>query len=223
MHLPALLYAEDDLEIAEMTIEVLSEQYDVDHESDGNAALAQALRRPYAVMVLDRRLPGMDGVELVRAIRTARIATPILLLTALGAIDDRVTGLDAGANDYLVKPFAFEELLARLRALTRSAATAGRRCEIGSWTLVPETQALYTESGARITLTDTETRLLAALAASPEHVFTRDELLAAVFASGEAPVGPGSVETYVHYVRSKAGHSLIETVRGRGYRLGVPE
>lgn len=111
MDLPRLLNAEDDTELAEMTIEVLSDHYSVDHVTDGDAALRSALNHHYVLMVFDRRLPGRDGIALVRAVRTARIATPILLLTALGAVDDRVEGLDAGANDYLVKPFAFEELL----------------------------------------------------------------------------------------------------------------
>ncbi|MCA0346825.1 MAG: response regulator transcription factor [Actinobacteria bacterium] len=223
MLFPALLYAEDDAEIAEMTIEVLSEHYSVDHVVDGNAALERALHRHYAVMVLDRRLPGKDGIELVQAIRTARITTPILLLTALGAVDDRVEGLDAGANDYLVKPFAYEELLARLRALQRTTADEGRRRAIGAWVLTPASQALYSSSGARIALTETETALLDTLAASPEHIFTREELLDAVFRSVTGPIGPGSVETYVHYVRRKAGAAIIETIRGRGYRLGSPQ
>lgn len=223
MHLPSLLYAEDDPEIAEMTCEVLSEQYTVDHVTNGRMALDHVLRRRYAVMVLDRRLPGLDGVELVRAIRTARIQTPILLLTALGAVDDRVVGLDAGANDYLVKPFSFDELLARLRALGRAFAADGQRREIGSWTFTPDAQVLYSATGARVALTDTETRLLAVLAASPEHIFTREELLDAVFQPGGDEVGPGSVDTYVHYVRRKAVPEIIDTVRGRGYRLGAPE
>ena len=223
MQVPSLLYAEDDLEIAEMTCEVLSEQYLVDHVVDGRMALDHALRRRYAVMVFDRRLPGLDGIALVRAIRTARIQTPILLLTALGAVDDRVAGLDAGANDYLVKPFAFDELLARLRALGRAFAVEGQRCEIGSWTFTPEAQVLYTTTGARVALTETESRLLAVLSASPEHIFTREELLDAVFHHGSDEIGPGSVDTYVHYVRRKAVPEIIDTVRGRGYRLGASE
>lgn len=220
--LPALLYAEDDAEIAEMTIEMLSDDYAVEHVTRGDEALDRALHHSYRAMVFDRRLPGKDGLELVRAVRTARIATPILLLTALGDIHDRVEGLDAGANDYLVKPFAYEELFARLRALQRGANTNSSRREIGPWVLVPATQALYSPTGERITLTETETALLDALAASPEHIFTRDELLGAVFHPVDSSVGAGSVETYVHYVRRKSTPEIIETVRGRGYRLGVP-
>ncbi|WP_257478923.1 response regulator transcription factor [Acidipropionibacterium jensenii] len=223
MTLPDVLYAEDDADQAEMTIEVLSEYYTVDHVADGSQALEHVLHRSYGIIVLDRRLPGMDGLSLVRAIRRARIATPILLLTALGAVDDRVDGLDAGANDYLVKPFAFEELLARMRALHRGFTAAGRRRPIGCWTLTPDSQAIYSPSEARVALTATETALLEALAASPEHIFTRRELVGAVHpADGEA-VSTGSIDTYVHYVRRKTVPEIIETVRGRGYRLGVPE
>lgn len=218
--LPTLLYVEDDPRLSEMTCEVLSEFYAVDHLADGRAALDQALRHRYELMVLDRRLPGMDGITLLRAIRTARITTPVLLLTALDTSEDRVTGLDAGANDYLVKPFAYEELLARLRTLRRGFEAEGRRRHIGDWILMPDSQALYTPSGLRLTLTETETTLLDALAASPERIFAREELLQTAFpdASGE-----GSVDTYVHYIRRKAVPEIIETVRGKGYRLGAPQ
>ena len=98
---PRLLYVEDDRVIAEMTIEVLSETYEVTHVTDGRHALERALSERFDVMVIDRRLPDLDGASLVASVRTARITTPILLLTALGAVADRVDGLDAGANDYV--------------------------------------------------------------------------------------------------------------------------
>lgn len=222
MSLPALLYAEDDAALAEMVVEVLSEHYSVTHVADGDAALRHALNERFAVIVLDRRLPGPSGLDLVGSIRTARIATPILMLTALGTIDDRVEGLDAGADDYLVKPFAYEELLARLRALTRAFTAMGERLSIGEWLFTPKTRTLYSPTGLRVLLTDTETALLRALAESPEHIFSRGELLDAVFNDTEenASIGAGSVDTYVHYVRRKADPEIIETVRGRGYRLG---
>jgi DNA-binding response OmpR family regulator len=214
-----LLYVEDDAAIAGMTVEVLSEAYRVDHATTGEDALRLALRDRYDVMVVDRRLPGMDGVDVIRAVRTARITTPILMLTALGAIDDRVTGLDGGANDYLVKPFDYEELLARLRSLRRAfSADAGRR-RLGEWTFVPASQALYDPGGYRIALTATESALVELLTGSPEHVFTREEILRAVFREGETT---SSVDTYVHYVRRKSTRDLIETVRARGYRAGRP-
>ncbi|MEN2740308.1 response regulator transcription factor [Microbacterium sp. X-17] len=212
-----LLYVEDDRTIAEMTIEVLADSYEVEHVADGRDALARALRDRYDVMVVDRRLPGLDGVSLVEAIRTARITTPILLLTALGAVADRVEGLDSGANDYLSKPFDFDELLARLRALVRGYRAEGRRRIVADWTFIPESETLYGPAGERVLLTATEAKLLSLLTTSPEHVFSRQEILGAVFASEDAL---SSVDTYVHYIRRKSAVDVIETVRGRGYRAG---
>lgn len=221
MHIPGsprLLYIEDDARIAAMTTEVLAEAYDVVHATDGREGLAHALNEHFDVMVVDRRLPGIDGAELVHRVRSARITTPILLLTALGAVSDRVEGLDAGANDYLVKPFDFDELLARLRALLRGFRADAGRAELADWTYVAGSRALYGPGGERVTLTDTENRLLTLLAESPEHVFSREEILRAVFPAG---TDLGSVDTYVHYLRRKSTGDLIETVRGHGYRAGT--
>lgn len=214
---PRLLYVEDDAEIAAMTAEMLSDDYEVDSAASGEDGLRLALARRYDVMVVDRRLPRMSGVELLEAIRTAHIATPAIMLTALGSIDDRVSGLDAGADDYLVKPFDIAELRARLRALRRGRG-AGDRRELGDWIFTPATQALYSPAEGRIALTHAETELLELLTSSPEHVFTREEILASVFPGGSAT----TVDTYVHYIRRKATPEIIETVRARGYRAGVP-
>ncbi len=213
-----VLYVEDDAEIAAMTSDVLAERYDVVCVDNGREALARALAERFDVMVVDRRLPDLDGVALVEAVRTARITTPVLLLTALGAIADRVEGLDAGANDYLVKPFDFDELLARVRALVRGHRAEGRRRDLGEWTFLPDASVAYGPGGERVALTPTETRLLALLSESPEHVFSRDEILRAVFDSDDAL---SSVDTYVHYVRRKTSPDVIETVRGSGYRAGA--
>lgn len=215
---PSILYVEDDASIAGMVVEVLSETYEVDHASDVTDATRLALSRRYDAMVVDRRLPGGDGVDLVRAVRTARITTPVLLLTALDASRDRVEGLDAGANDYLVKPFDFDELLARLRALRRGFRAEGVRRYVAGWLYVPESQALYAPDGARVSLTPTENALMELLTDSPEHVFTREEILDAVFTGGETS---GSVDTYVHFIRRKSAKEVIETVRARGYRAGT--
>jgi len=216
---PSVLYVEDDPAISAMTVEVLEEAYAVEHVANVAGAIAHALRRRYDVMVIDRRLPGGDGLDVVRAVRTARITTPILLLTALGSVHERVEGLDAGANDYLVKPFDYDELLARLRALRRNFQVDGRRRELGEWTFTPDSQSLYGPAGERVVLTETETSLLELLSASPEHVFSRSEILATAFRAGESP---GSVDTYVHYIRRKTSPEIIETVRARGYRAGNP-
>lgn len=218
-HRGTLLYVEDDADIAEMTVEVLADAYEVHHARTAEEGLRLALRDRYDAMVIDRRLPGMDGMAFIRAVRTARITTPILMLTALGSVDDRVSGLDGGANDYLVKPFEYEELLARLRSLRRGYRADGDRRQLGEWIFTPATQALYDPTGYRIALTSTESALLELLSASPEQVFSRDEILRAVFRAGDRP---SSVDTYVHYVRRKSTREMIETVRSLGYRAGHP-
>ncbi|MCR2799717.1 response regulator transcription factor [Microbacterium sp. zg-Y818] len=214
---PRLLYVEDEPETAAMVIEVLSDEYDIDHAATGEQGRSLALGRRYDVMIIDRRLPGMSGVDLLHAVRTARIATPVIMLTALGAVDDRVSGLDAGADDYLVKPFDFAELRARLRAVRRGRGPADRR-ELGDWVFTPGAQALYSPATGRVALTQAETALLELLTSSPEHVFTREEIVDAVFPGGSA----ATVDTYVHYIRRKSTAEIIETVRARGYRAGAP-
>lgn len=217
-NLPRLLYVEDEAAIADIVTEVLSEDYTVDCVGTAEEALDLALGRRYDVMVFDRRLPGMSGTDLVEKVRTARITTPVLMLTARGALEDRVSGLDRGADDYLVKPFDFAELQARLRALRRGTRAVGDRRHLGDWLLTPRTQALYSPTERRIPLTAAECELLELLTSSPEHVFSREEILDAVFPGGSAT----TVDTYVHYVRRKSTPEIIETVRARGYRAGQP-
>lgn len=218
-HRPRLLVVEDDPAIASMLIEVLSEDYEVDASSTAEAALEIALKQPFDVMLVDRRLPGKDGVSFIAAIRTAHIVTPVLMLTALGSVDDRVSGLDAGANDYLVKPFDFDELLARLRALRRGFAAQSQRMMVGEWIYTPDTMTTYSPSGIRVTLTATENAVLRLLAESPDHIFSREEILNAAFSATD---GTGTVDTYIYYIRKKTSKDIIETVRSHGYRLGDP-
>lgn len=217
IELPSLLYVEDEKDIADIAVEILAQHYRVHHVTTGEDALTVALQRRFDVMVVDRRLPGMSGADFVHAVRTAHLATPVLMLTALGTVEDRVSGLDIGADDYLVKPFDFTELLARLRALRRGSRAAGERREIAGWSFTPRAQALYGPDGRRVSLTSTENDLLELLTSSPEHVFTREEILATVF-SEEGSVS--TVDAYVHYIRRKSTPELIETVRLRGYRSG---
>ena len=218
--LPRLLYVEDELEAALISQEVLSDHYQVTHVANAEEALRLALAQPFDVMIFDRRLPGMSGTELVKRIRRAGLSTPVLLLTALGTVEDRVGGLDGGANDYLVKPFDFEELLARLRALLRGFAAQTERREVGDWTFVPSSGLLMGTWGEQVTLTAAESQMLEVLTANPDHVFSREELLSACFPAGQSA---GTVESYVHYIRRKADPEIIETIRGRGYRAGHPQ
>lgn len=214
---PRLLLIEDDHELGPLIRSVLTESYDVDLVADGQAGLDRGIRDDYDVLVIDRRLPALDGLSVVHSLRAHRVTTPILLLTALGTIADKVDGLDAGANDYLVKPFDFDELLARLRALTREFTASGPAVDIGEWTFYPDDHSIHSPHIGRILLTPRESDLLRLFATQPDRTFSREQVLSAVFQVGEQP---GTVDTYVHYLRRKTDKDIVLTVRGRGYRLG---
>lgn len=214
-----VLLVEDDPQLGPLIERVLAETYDVTLVEDGARGLDAGIAGGYDALVVDRRLPGVDGVDLVGTIRDRRVVTPILMLTALGSVRDRVEGLDAGANDYLVKPFEFDELLARLRALTRTFTGEGKELPVGEWRFYPESRCIYSPYEGRVQLTVRESALLRLLAESPLRTFTRQQILAEVFDSDEQP---GTVDTYVHYLRKKTDPDLVSTVRGEGYRLGQP-
>jgi DNA-binding response OmpR family regulator len=169
--------------------------------------------------VLDRRLPAADGVAVLHGLRREGVTTPVLMLTALGAVADRVEGLDAGADDYLVKPFDFAELAARLRALRRVHGAEDAVVFIGAWEFRPASRLINSPYEGRKVLTETEAHLLSLLAQHPEETLSRARILREVFPSGDSV---GTVDTYVHYIRRKTERDLITTIRGRGYRLGRP-
>jgi two-component system response regulator QseB len=199
--------------------DVLEEIYDVTLVNEGDAGFRAALDDAFDVLFVDRRLPGVDGVDIVRSLRSRGVSTPMLMLTALGALDDKVRGLDAGANDYLVKPFEFDELFARLRAIRRVYSGEGPYVRIGAWEFYPESRAIYSPYDGRAILTERENSLLRLLAMNPARTFTREQILREVF---DASDQPGTVDTYVHYVRRKTDVDIITTVRGQGYRVGAP-
>jgi two-component system response regulator QseB len=209
---------EDDPRLGELLVEVLGEQYDVTLEADGDAGLAAGRSGDFDVLVVDRLLPGRSGLELVQQLRHGGDATPVLMLTALGTVSDRVAGLDAGADDYLVKPFDFEELQARLRALLRVHTTA-TAIPVGTWEFHPARRTISSPYFGRVDLTPREASLVELLSSDPERVFSRAMILRHVFGPG---AWPGTVDTYVHAIRRKTERALIETVRGHGYRLGDP-
>ncbi|MBP2457110.1 two-component system response regulator QseB [Clavibacter michiganensis] len=215
---PRLLLIEDDPALGPIVAGVLAEAWRVDLVADGLAGLDAARSGSHAVIVLDRRLPGMDGTEVVAALRREHVTTPVLMLTALGTTRDRVDGLDLGADDYLVKPVDFDELLARLRALTRSFAAEEAWLDIGAARLFPESRILVTPWSSRVVLSERENALLGELARRPDHTFPRADLLARVFPRGEQL---GTVDTYVSYLRRKIDRDVVLTVRGRGYRIGT--
>lgn len=214
-----LLIVEDDRRLGPIMRDVLAADWDVVLVVSGEDALAAVETTTFAVMIVDRGLPRLSGLDLIREMRCRRIATPILILTALGQVHDKVEGLDAGANDYLVKPFDFQELAARLRALTRDDTGVEVGRDIGSWVFYESDLVIESMYGERVSLTETEAALLAVLSNEPKRTFSRTQLLARVFAQGESTT---TVDTYVHYLRRKTQRDIISTVRGRGYRLGDP-
>jgi two-component system response regulator QseB len=220
--LARVLVVEDDSQLADMLTRLLTgEGYQVDAAADGQRGLHLGLTKPYDVIILDRALPAMDGLDLLGRLRSRGVVTPVLVLSALANPIDRVAGLDAGAEDYLGKPFDVDELLARLRALRR------RHLDNASWLPVPggrlnlETREVIAGEvngqAEPIRLSERECGLLSLLATRPGQVFARDQLRALVFPDAESDV---VVDTYVHYLRRKVGRRVVSTVRGRGYQLG---
>jgi two-component system, OmpR family, response regulator QseB len=216
---PRVLLVEDDRELRELLERLLCDAgYLVDPAPDGQAGLHRALTRGYDVLILDRGLPGIEGLDLLGRLRRKGVATPVLVLTAYGTLADRVAGLDAGAEDYLVKPFEIEELLARLRALRRRHAHEAGSLALGGGRLDVATRVATRSDGTEVDLSGREMALLALLAARPSRVFSRDELREQVF---EAAESESIVDTYVHYLRRKLGNDVVRTVRGLGYRAGT--
>lgn len=216
---PRLLLVEDDGALSALLTDLLTEEgYEVEVAGDGQSGLHRALARDYDVLVVDRGLPVLDGLGLVTLLRARGVTCPVLLLTARGALDDRVEGLDAGAEDYLVKPFEVPELLARLRALRRRHQDAAGRLPLGRrrWLDVGNRRVL--DDDEEIPLSAREFAVLRALAGRPTKVFTRAELLSSAFDHADAP---GSVDACVHHLRRKLGRGAIRTVHGLGYRIGA--
>lgn len=229
-----ILIVEDDTRVADFLDRGLrAEGYRTQLARDGNEGLALARQMALqaredgtpAVMLLDLMLPGMGGLEVCQTLRAAGVALPILMLTALGTLDDRVSGLRLGADDYLVKPFAFEELLARIEALMRRsrdlAPANATRLEVGD--LVLDREAMRASRGGQaLTLTARELALLELLMSAPGRLFSRERILSAVWGTHEDPL-TNVVDVYIRRLRSKIddgqAQPLIHTLRGLGYRL----
>ncbi|HEY0496316.1 MAG TPA: response regulator transcription factor [Kutzneria sp.] len=216
-----VLLVEDDDELAVMLDRLLtSEGYQVAVARDGHTGLHRALTDRYDVMVVDRGLPGVDGLDLITRLRRRGTVTPILVLSAMATPRERVAGLDAGAEDYLTKPFDIDELLARIRALLRRHLQQAETLPIGpDLTLDVASRTVFRGERPVEVLSERECDLLALLASRPGVVFTRTQLLELVFADA---VTDTTVDTYVYYLRRKLGRKVINTVRGIGYRLGTP-
>ncbi|MGE0460249.1 MAG: response regulator transcription factor [Vicinamibacterales bacterium] len=219
-----VLVVEDDPEISRFIVRGLTEErHLVDLVEDGASAVDMATAEEYDAVVLDLMLPGMDGFEVCRQLRARGVDTPVIVVTARDAVSDRISGLDGGADDYLVKPFAFEELLARLRALTRRGRTRHltTTLDYGPVSVDPVAHTV-TVSGTPLTLTATEYRLLEFLVRRAEAIVTRDQLAQHVWGGDYDPTS-NNADVYVGYVRRKlqavTSEPLIHTVRGLGYML----
>jgi two-component system copper resistance phosphate regulon response regulator CusR len=222
-----VLVVEDERKIANALKRGLQqESFAVDVCLTGDDGLAMALDEPYDIIVLDRMLPGVDGLTICQKLREAKKDTPIIMLTAKDAIGDRVAGLNSGADDYLVKPFAFEELLARIRSLLR------RPSQVVSPILSCDGLSLNSQTfevirnGTPITLTSKEFALLEYMLRNQKKVLTKEAIISHVW-DYDADILPNTVEVYMSYLRNKIDRAfpkspqLVHTLRGFGYKLGM--
>jgi two-component system OmpR family response regulator len=223
-----LLVVEDDRETAAYLAKGLGESgYAVDQASDGRQGLFLATGEPYDAIILDRMLPGMDGLALLGAMRAAEIRTPALILSALGSVDDRVKGLRAGGDDYLIKPFAFSELLARIEALLRRGQTpaATTRLRVADLEMDLLTRTV-SRGGRAIELLPREFQLLECLLRNAGHVVTRTMLLETVWDYHFDPQ-TNVIDVHISRLRQKVDRGfdrpLLQTVRGAGYCLRAPD
>ena len=218
-----LLIVEDDDRVARFLSRGFQEEgWTVDRCACGDNALRQGMVLPYDVIVLDWSLPGIDGVEVLRRWRAGGLGTPVIMLTARGGVEATVVGLDAGADDYIEKPFSFEELLARVRARLRRAAPSAGEVPLGEAT-VDLRSRVVTCCGEARELTPREFALLDLLLRHRGEVLSRSQILDRVWGVSADP-STNVVDVYIRYLRTKldppgADASVIETVRGRGYRL----
>lgn len=223
-----IVVVEDEARIAAAIKRALELQhYAVDIADEADSGLAAAVDPDYDLVILDRMLPGgMDGIAVCRQVRQQGISTPIIMLTALGEIDDRVNGLRAGADDYLQKPFAMKELIARIQALLRRPRqTLGTTLVADDLAYDPVTFTA-TRGGMPLTLSSKEIKLLSYLLYNRGQVLSKDRIISHVW-NDDAIIVPNTVEVYMGYLRRKIDTAfpgkprLIHTVRGFGYRLGA--
>jgi len=222
-----ILVVEDEHRVASFVIRALKESgYEVDLAETGEKAIDLATHNSYQCILLDIRLPGQDGIQVCRELRTARVDTPILMVTARTLVEQRVEGLDAGADDYLTKPFAVSELLARLRAVVRRRIRGSERILRYADLEVDRHQRSVTRSGRRVTLTAKEFALLEFLVSRAPDVVPRNQIIERVWDMQFDP-GTNLVEVYINRLRQKISTAsdpkIIHTVHGVGYCLRMPE
>ncbi|WP_283124442.1 response regulator transcription factor [Angelakisella massiliensis] len=222
-----ILMVEDDPGLCEaVSFQLEQKGVTVDVCHDGEDGLHWARQQVYDLILLDRMLPGLDGLSVLRSLRQEGIVTPVVLVTALGEVSQRVEGLDAGADDYLVKPFAAEELMARIRAMSRRPRQweSSQIIRLGDVVFDREQKTLEKE-GQSCTLSRRESELMEMLLKNPGQILPRGLLLSRVWGP-EAEVEEGNLDNYIHFLRRRlrsVGSALeIRTVRGVGYQLEVP-
>ena len=220
-----VLVIEDDVRLTKLIAQILTdEHFAVDVAGDGENGLNLALRGVHDVAIIDWMLPGRDGPSICQQMREAKVKTGVLMLTARGQMEDRVAGLESGADDYLIKPFAFDELLARVRALGRRVSgQSGNFTELRAGNLVLDLHSRRARRGDKtLELTKTEWALLEYLMRHPDQVLTQNNILEYVW-SYEKDIQSSMVAVYISYLRGKLNvpgqRDPIETVRGMGYRL----
>lgn len=222
-----ILMIEDDKELcAAVSFRLEQEGFSVTACHDGEEGLYYMQESPFDLVILDRMLPHMNGIEVLKEARTRQIRTPVLMLTALGELDDRLAGLNGGADDYMVKPFAFEELLARIRCLLRRPAVyqdSVKSISLGDVSFVPETRTLSSHEKT-CTLSSREGELMEVFLRNPGQTLPRQLLLSRVWGL-EADVEDGNLDNYIHFLRRRLktveSTLQIRTVRGVGYQLEV--
>ncbi len=224
-----ILLAEDDKDLNKaITWQLTGHGYSVDSCYDGEEALYYGKQNIYDVILLDRMLPCREGTEVLTALRRQSVNVPIILITALGTLQDKIKGLDLGADDYLVKPFDFEELLARIRCVSRRSLTLNAQPEAPSYHDIRwvSREMCLTGPGGSSTLSRREGDLLESFLHMPEQILSRDTLLLKVWGP-DSDVEGGNLDNYVHFLRRRlktVGSDLqIRTVRGIGYGLYAPD
>ncbi|KQP14536.1 response regulator transcription factor [Pseudorhodoferax sp. Leaf265] len=218
-----LLLVEDDPMLAEAILDGARQiAWAMDHVGDATAARLALVDHAYSAVLLDIGLPGDSGLTVLKALRGRYDPTPVLMLTARGQLSERIQGLDAGADDYLVKPFQFDELWARVRAVVRRSE--GRVVPVfqhGSVRL-DRSKRVVTRDGVGVPLSAHEYRTLLALLERPGHVLTRDHLQDVVYGTAST-VESNTIAVFIHQLRRKLGDGFITTVHGRGYMVGEPD
>lgn len=214
-----LLVVEDEQRVASFLVKGLrANGYGVEWVSTGRDALRRAVDADVCMVILDLGLPDLDGLDVLESLRKRGATVPVLVLSARGRVNDRVKGLDLGADDYLAKPFAFEELLARIRANLRPRTDVSAGVLRAGGISVDQVRHEATVGGRTFSLSAREFALLQAFVGHPSQVLSRQELLSMAWDMDFDP-GTNLVDVYVGYLRRKLGEALIETVRGSGYRL----